>query len=294
MADLTLPGFTATSSRRTSLRVSPVLALFAPDAFASFGGNLGFDPEFFFFAAMIMSIPGGIICLISELIGAKRQPSMWLGVFALGLGVFALACVMFVRPRRIEGVIAMFLLPPFMTLALVSLLRAPTWRVAVAWLVILGSIGLIVAARAPLGTPDQARELAAGLFGGALTHIILWHFGFALGQRNRRRAGIAPPPGPDVRVMLCRAAVAWRDKRPEKFPIPRVHPGFWWWIGGTTVFFVAMMVVAPRLDPTLLRAVIVKCQQIHSLLGLPFTIGFEQSLTARPDSNDLLEKRETP
>lgn len=244
--------------------------LLTTDAIASFNGGLviGFWPAFV--AGMIVSIPGGIACLAAEWSCATRRPPRLVGVAALILGLIALGCVVLVPPDKSAPAIGLYALPPLMTMALVTLLRAPLWRLAVVWLVSGGSMALIMASRPSSVSPSDAHALLGGLLGGALTHMLLWHVGFGIGQIRRRVAGEAPPPGPDLLALMRKCAAGFRIHLPEATALVRLHPGFSWWAGGTLFFFLAMLALN-ALDTNLLQSAIVISYQVRAMFGVGWT-----------------------
>jgi hypothetical protein len=130
-------------------------------------------------------------------------------------------------------------------------------------------------ARAPHSAPSDADALLGGLLGGALTHMLLWHAGFALAQLERRRRGEGSPPGPDVARMLqqgargLHAAGAYSSRATS---LLRVHPGFLWWAGGALVFFVAILASA-MVESTLLQSAIRISYQLRASLGIEWANG---------------------
>jgi hypothetical protein len=255
----------------------PLLLLLPTDAVASFNGKIEIGFSLMFIGGLIVSIPGGLACLAAEWAGATRRPPRWAAIVALLLGVIALGGAMFVPPDRSAAAFSMFVLPPLMALALITLLPAPAFRLATVWLVSCSSIVLIITVRSMPGAPDNVNALAGGLLGGALTHILLWQIGFMLGQRRRRIAGLPPPPAPDIHGLLRRGFHAVDTHGPEAIGLLRVHPGIWWWAGGSVVFFVAILALATTVDATLLQSAIRVSYRLRALFGLPRVNGPTQT-----------------
>jgi len=237
---------------------------------ASFGGRLDLSFGFMLVGGLIVALPGGLACLLAEWLGTRRRPPPWVGVCGLALGLLCLGGLLAAKPSGMGGAL-LFPLPPLMTLALVTLLPAPGWRLFAVWCMSTGSLWLIVLVHRPDGPPAAAEELLGGLLGGALTHLVLWHLGFLLGQLGRRRASIAPASGPDWHAVLNRAAQGWRRldaRRPAMPPRRHPHPGFYWWLGGAAVFYLAIVMLSALGSEALLQAALRTEWRITDFFGL--------------------------
>jgi hypothetical protein len=279
-----LRGRCASSRRRhacASTLAWAVPLLMPTAAIASFGGKIDIGFGTMFIAAALGALPGAVVCLATEWKGATSRPPYKLGILSLIAGTIALACVIFVRPDSTVPGAATVALPPLMTFALVTLLPAPMWRLAAVWLVTWGSIWLIMTAHSSASASDSD-TLRGGLLGGALTHMVLWHAGFVLGQLARRTSGAAPPKAPDVRRMLdasARALTAIDAPRRGASALLRVHPGYWWWIGGSALFFFAMLAWG-MFDTTLLQSAIRLSYRWRATFG-PSWVGAPTATFAR-------------
>lgn len=114
--------------------------------------------------------------MIAEWIGARHRPPLWVGNAALGLAVCCLLIAQrVIGPGGDSGSFVVFL-PPLMTLALVSLLPAPAWRLMAVWCVAAGGAGIFLL-RPPMPDPTSAtvQGLRALLLGGAT----VFHAGIA-------------------------------------------------------------------------------------------------------------------
>jgi len=182
------------------------LCLLATPALASFNGRLDLGYRGMFVAGLVVSIPGGLACLVLELSFSRRQPPRWVGKAALVIGIASQAALL-IAPLGSSAGALLYVLPPVITLALVTLLPVPAWRLLAVWAVSLGSIALLFAFAPidPTAPRIRGEELLGALTGGVVTHLALWHLGFLLGQIGRRRGGVTAAPGPDWRAMRDRA-----------------------------------------------------------------------------------------
>lgn len=178
--------------------VSVLIVLAVAPAQASFGGSIKLDPAFVFMVAAVVAMPGAVISLLAETIGARHRPPLWVGGLALGIAVITLLVMLrVVGPGGDSGVLVVFL-PPLMSLALVSLVPAPRWCLVAVWCVAIGVAVLLVRVTQAPGAASSADGGYGALYGGALVSMLFWHVGFWLGQRWRRRAGLAPAEAPDL------------------------------------------------------------------------------------------------
>jgi len=258
------------------------LGLVATPVWASFNGPLNLGYGGMFVGGLVVCVPGGLACFLLEWLCSRRQPPKWVGKAALTLGIASQVALLIAPLDGIAGTL-LYLLPPVMTLALVTLLPAPAWRLLAVWAVSLGSIALLVAF-APVdatGPRNRDEELLGALTGGAVTHMALWHLGFLLGQIGRRRAGVAAAHSPDWRAIRDHAAEGLQAidaaHRPQIATHIFSHPGFYWWLGGTAMFYVATMGMALFKWDGLLNAALLTEWRLLELLGLPFDFNRQPS-----------------
>jgi hypothetical protein len=260
-----------------------MFCLVADPAAASFGGGgyleLGFGLAFA--AAGVLALPGALLCLLAEWRGARRRPPLLLGVVALGLASYCLWRVGSWKPGIGDTGIAIFVLPPLMTLALVTLVPAPRWRLIAVWCVAVGSLSLVLFKAQEFGSSKNTSEGIGALLGGALVSMLLWQLAFLLGQRSLRRAGIAPAPAPDLQRMLERMADGLKqanENHPEWVDRLAQHQGFLWWLGGAAAFYVGVGVLTAVGYKVLLLATLQSEWRIADFLGFATRGGLE-SLT---------------
>jgi hypothetical protein len=248
----------------------------ATDACASFNGPLDLGFKTLFVAGLVVALPGGLVCVVTEWVGAVRQPPLWIGRVALTLGLLGLASLAVANPGGQLAACVVFGAPPVMTLALVTLLPAPRWRLGAVWLVSLASIYWIDAMLRPSGAPPPRTEMLGALQGGAVTHLLLWHAGFVLGQLARHARGLPPPPRPNLQRFVDAGWYGWQDAKAVGGAVANrihVHPGFWWWLGGAAVFYVALLWIAVRGPHEIVQSAIVIGQQLRLLFNLPWING---------------------
>ena len=204
--------------------------------------GLGFG--FAFLAAAILALPGGLLCVLAEVIGARHRPPSWLGILALVLAVCCLLLVFRVIGPGGDRGWFIFPVPPLMTLALVSLLPAPRWRLIAVWLVATSLLGLLAHAFQQLGSATTPAEGLGVLLGGALSSMLPWQLAFVLQQRAWRRAGRAPPAAPSFTLLHEFLRGAGRAGNSEQGPglgvLARRH-GLGWWLAGATIFYLGVM-----------------------------------------------------
>jgi hypothetical protein len=234
-----------------------VSVLAAAPAQASFNGPFKLDPAFVFMVAAVVAVPGAVISMLAELFGARHRPPRWVGSVALGIAVITLLVMLrVIGPSGDSGVLVVFL-PPLMSLALVSLVPAPWWRLVAVWCVAIGVAVLMVLVTR---TPEAASSADGGLgalYGGALVSMLLWHLGFWLGQHWRRRAGLAPAEAPDLSGAIRVAADGLKSLDAQRQRLDRGastasgfvtwlrgHPGVKWWLGGAVVFYAGIAALA--------------------------------------------------
>ncbi len=235
--------------RSLAAMATVVSVLAAAPAQASFNGPITPDPAFVFVLAAAVAVPGAVIAMLAELFGAGHRPPRWVGSVALGIAVITLlAMLRVIRPSSDNGVLVVFL-PPLMSLALVSLVPAPWWRLGAVWCVAIGvAVLMVLVTRNPEAAPSADAGLGA-LYGGALVSMLLWHLGFWLGQRWRRHAGLAPAEAPDLSGAIRVAANGLKSLNAQRQRLHlgastasgfvtwlRGHPGVKWWLGGAIVF----------------------------------------------------------
>jgi hypothetical protein len=292
-----LPGINRFTPRRAlplwpAVLAAAVLVLEANPVAASFGGRLDLSPGFFFVGAASVATPGALLCMIAEWVGSRHRPPLWIGNAALGLAVCCLLIAQrVIGPGGDSGLFVVFL-PPLMTLALVSLLPAPAWRLMAVWCVAAG-VAAVFLLRPPVPDPTAAtvQGLRALLLGGALVSMLLWHLGFWLGQRSRRRAGFAPASAPDLSRALefsidglkrgYTHGSRWMSQTGASagpFRWLQEHPGFSWWLGGATVFHAGIAALTALGYMSVLMAALQGEALVADLLGL--AIDTPNALTA--------------
>lgn len=275
----------------SAVLAAAALVLEAAPAQASFGGRLDLGFGFLFVAAAVVSSPGALLCMIAEWVGARRRPPLWVGSAALGLAVCCLLIALrLIGPGGDSGLFVIFI-PPLMTLALVSLLPAPVWRVIAVWCVAIGVAWLFVLRARNPGPSSTTVEGLGALLGGALVSMLLWHLGFWLGQRSLRRAGHAPASAPDLPGVLHHAvdglkqSCAHRPRWISRIGVPsgffrwlEEHPGLSWWLGGAAVFYAGIAALTAVGYTTLLIAMLQGELLVADFLGL--AISAPNALTA--------------
>ncbi len=180
---------------RESIRLMFVFSGFlgATPALASFNGPLDLGFGFTFTAAALLALPGGLLCALAEFLGTRHRPPLWLGFAALALAACCLLLVLrIIGPGGDSGVF-IFPVPPLMSLALVSLLPAPSRRLIATWVVALAVAVLLVIISQHLGSSASQEENLGALLGGGLSSMLPWQIAFILQQRARGRAGLVPP-----------------------------------------------------------------------------------------------------
>jgi hypothetical protein len=107
--------------------------------------------------------------------------------------------------------------------------------------------------------------LVGALFGGASVSMLMWQVAFVLGQRQLRKAGIPPTPGPNLPKLMGKAIDVARQvysKPPPGFG-RLIERGFLWWLGGAVAYYVAIPILAAFGNKSLLWAM----QDINGLIA---------------------------
>jgi len=135
--------------------------------------------------------------------------------------------------------LVIFFLPALMSLALVTLLRSPRWRLLATWCISGGVLAL-------LGGFQGDEEKLGALLGGALVSMLMWHVGFFLGQWQLRKAGIPPTPGPNLRRLIGKTFASGKQfyTHPPVWFGRFIERGFMWWLGGAVAYYVAIPILA--------------------------------------------------
>lgn len=234
-------------------------------AWASFNGPIKVGFTFAFLIGFVIATPNALCCGVAELVGVKHRPPLWIGWMALGLGLIGLVGLILppnldvvhdslkANSAIVQRIIAayillniwfvysfvIFFLPALMSLALVTLLRSPRWRLLATWCISGGVLAL-------LGGFQGDEEKLGALLGGALVSMLIWHAAFFLGQWQLRKAGIPPTPGPNLRRLIGKTFQSGRQfyTHPPVWFGRFIERGFMWWLGGAVAYYVAIPILA--------------------------------------------------
>lgn len=258
---------------RESVRGAFALAGFlgASAALASFNGPLDIGFGFAFMAGAILALPGGLLCVLAEFLGTRHRPPPWMGFSALGIAACCLLLVFRIIGPGGDSGLFIYPVPPLMTLALVSLLPAPSWRLIAVWLIAVGVFALLVFAAQQPGSLSLPKDVLGGLLGGSLSSMLPWQLAFILQQRARRRAGLVSPPPPNFTALRHGLLRTWRAVGPDQ---PRglgflfKHRGLLWWLGSATTFYLGVMGLAVLGRNELRMAMLAIEWRIADLFGL--------------------------
>lgn len=270
---MTDPHHTTLSTRSMAtglLGMAAALCLLPESASASFGGRMQLGFGFIFLAAALFALPGALLCLLFELVGARRRVPLWVGIIAAGLALYCAARAIGFGPRG-DAVYFLLPVPPLMTLALVTFLRPPWLRLAAVWMVAALGIGLVLGAEKYFGSTLDSAEPWALPLGGAFMSLMLWQLGFFLRQRSRRDAAAPPAPAPEKSNPLGPGIDWWSRANPGRLVWSAgasAPQGLVWWLGGAAAYYVGIGVLTALGFDALSGATLQIEWQLANFLGL--------------------------
>jgi hypothetical protein len=100
----------------------------------------------------------------------------------------------------------------------------------------------------------------------------LWNLAYVLRQASLRRAGIAPPAGPDFKAALSRIAAAlWRARAAARAAPPgsAFQQGLRWLTGGAGLFYVGVALITAMGLESLSFTLATAEWRVTQLFGLP-------------------------
>jgi hypothetical protein len=261
---------TVSSRQASSLAVTIPGLLGSSTVLASFNGplDIGFWPAFG--SAAVLAFPGALLCVMAEVIGTRHRPPLWIGLPALALSICCLLLALRIIGPGGDSGLFIFPIPPLMTLALVSLLPAPGWRLVAVWAVALGVFALLAFSFGQAGSSSSREDSLGLLMGGASGSMLPWQLAFIFQQRSRRRASHAPPPAPSFKPLFQSLVAATSSG----------HPGLMWWLGSATVFYLSVMGLSALGMNQLLMATLAIEWRISDFLGLAWLAPQSASLAA--------------
>jgi hypothetical protein len=174
---------------KRSMPFAAMVLVWPSVACASFGGSINLPWGFVLVLAALFALPGAIVVLLLEWIGATRTPPSWLGaVAALPLVYCVLRATGLVRGA--EPGHFLLPIPPLIELVLITFITPPRVRHAVGWGAAVAStllLGLLPPV-GPVSGQQHSRDSWVVILGGAFTTALLWQIGVWLGRRSLRRA----------------------------------------------------------------------------------------------------------
>ena len=157
------------------------LCTMAP-AFASYS-KVFFGFKYALVFGVLIALPSGLLCAISELIGIRYRPPPWLGWSTLILVAFGLVNILHgLESAHRKNFILLYFVPTLMSFALVSLLPNARWRLIATWAIALGITCMIIFKLHQLEPSDE--DAMGIVLGGALISLLIWQIAYTWGQRK--------------------------------------------------------------------------------------------------------------
>ena len=226
------------------------------------GGYFNFGPGALFIIGAIIGLPSAILCVMAEAIFPRRRMPLWLTGLSLVTGVVSIALVVVgmkaaAQQHADSRLVALFLVPPMVALALRGTVSAGPHRLAAGWVIAIASLGLIARSR---GNGEAVFVMA----GTGAVCLLLWSVTLLiLGARRlapEAPAGDAHVLSADVRSAM--AAVSAASSRLGTIgtamsrAVPQAKPGSWmdrqlirlqpaqaglaWWFASACVLYVGI------------------------------------------------------